>query len=299
MKFKLFLILSSLLALVYFVYGFINKDEKGEIAKDNFSNYWYDGNAEVNSFTLKQNRYGEIHDGTAVLIFVTEDFSKKKQVKLDNPEDAGSDRLPILKLNFTKSFLTGIYPYSIMNSVFTPLDMTGAVKTNCSIQEWCGNTFTQINKTKIGFDAKEFSYFESEGDGTKNLPNGMLEDELWNLIRINPDKIPLGRLQLLRGNMAVRLMHRPLEYVVVEISRGAAIIDQSSFVKLILDFPERKLVIYYDDKFPHTIHGWDETFAESGKTPLVTSARLKKSIRLPYWKLHNKEHLIYRDSLGL
>ncbi|MDP7238046.1 MAG: hypothetical protein QGI34_15090, partial [Candidatus Latescibacteria bacterium] len=40
-----------------------------------FGDYWYQGKAEITSYTLKQARYGEIHDGHVVLIFVTEDFS--------------------------------------------------------------------------------------------------------------------------------------------------------------------------------------------------------------------------------
>ncbi|MEM1407815.1 MAG: septum formation inhibitor Maf, partial [Bacteroidota bacterium] len=41
-----------------------------------FNNYWYAGKAEITSYELKQSRYGEVHDGEAVLIFVTEPFSK-------------------------------------------------------------------------------------------------------------------------------------------------------------------------------------------------------------------------------
>jgi hypothetical protein len=48
-----------------------------------FKNYWYKGKAEVNSYNLLQSRYGEVREGKAMLLFVTEDFSKKKQVKLD------------------------------------------------------------------------------------------------------------------------------------------------------------------------------------------------------------------------
>jgi len=40
-----------------------------------FSNYWYQGKAEVNVFDLQQSRYGEVRPGKAVMIFVTEDFS--------------------------------------------------------------------------------------------------------------------------------------------------------------------------------------------------------------------------------
>jgi len=35
-----------------------------------FGDYWYTGEAELTSYELKQSRYGEIHEGHAVLIFV-------------------------------------------------------------------------------------------------------------------------------------------------------------------------------------------------------------------------------------
>ena len=41
---------------------------------DQFSKYWYQGKAELTRFDLQQVRYGEIHQGNGVLIFVTEDF---------------------------------------------------------------------------------------------------------------------------------------------------------------------------------------------------------------------------------
>ena len=87
-----------------------------------FGSYWFQGKAELTSYTLSQARYGELHPGEAVLIFVTEDFSRKKQVKLDDPAAAGADKVPVLKLNFEKKFGTGIYPYSLLTSVFLPLD---------------------------------------------------------------------------------------------------------------------------------------------------------------------------------
>ncbi len=95
----------------------------GELNVEAFGNYWYQGKAEITSYRLNQARYGEIHNGHAVLIFVTEDFSKSKQVKLDIPEYVPDDRLKVLKLNYVKKFDTGIYPYSIMTSIFTPVDI--------------------------------------------------------------------------------------------------------------------------------------------------------------------------------
>ena len=52
-----------------------------------------------------------------VLIFVTEDFSASKQVKLDRPEKVPSDAVKVLKLNATRKFNTGIYPYSILSII--------------------------------------------------------------------------------------------------------------------------------------------------------------------------------------
>src|SRR5690606_11722530 len=77
---------------------------------ENFKSYWFDGQAEITSYTLEQERYGEIREGTAVLIYVTEDFLPGAQVKADQPSETN---IPVLKLNKTKNFITGIYPYSI------------------------------------------------------------------------------------------------------------------------------------------------------------------------------------------
>ena len=111
---------------------------------EEFKNYWFDGNAEISSFNLNQSRYGSIRKGSAVLIYVTEDFLPKKQVKANKKNEYTYN---ILKLNRTKKFLTGIYPYSIMTSIFSRLGKNlPLIKTSTSIQEWCGQTYLQINR---------------------------------------------------------------------------------------------------------------------------------------------------------
>src|SRR5205085_4020736 len=127
--------------------------------------YWTQGKAEITRYKLTQSRYGELHDGEAVLIFVTEPFSRSKQVKLDDWEHAGSDAVEVLKLNFVKKFVTGVYPYSLMLSTFTPVDAAQSprvLKTSMSAQEWCGHVFGQLNLRGNHYDSAGFSYFESE-----------------------------------------------------------------------------------------------------------------------------------------
>ncbi|MGB2691994.1 MAG: septum formation inhibitor Maf, partial [Thermodesulfobacteriota bacterium] len=45
------------------------------VDSEEFKAYWYDGKAEITSYKLEQARYGELHEGYAVMVFVTEDFS--------------------------------------------------------------------------------------------------------------------------------------------------------------------------------------------------------------------------------
>src|SRR5688572_24130493 len=67
-----------------------------------FRDYWHAGKAEVSSYVLKQSRYGETRNGKAVLIFVTEDLSRKLHVKLDDP--TAGRKVNVMKMNFMKNF---------------------------------------------------------------------------------------------------------------------------------------------------------------------------------------------------
>ncbi len=85
-----------------------------------FDSYWYQGKAELTRYALRQARYGETHDGEVVLIFVTEDFLPKLQVKHEAGDAA--DAISVLKLNAYRRFYTGIYPYTVMTSSFSSGD---------------------------------------------------------------------------------------------------------------------------------------------------------------------------------
>ncbi|MEJ7822876.1 MAG: hypothetical protein WKF85_11170, partial [Chitinophagaceae bacterium] len=208
--------------------------QKAEQPTDVFKSAWYAGKAEVSSYILQQARYGEIRNGEAALIFVTEDFSTKKLVKLDEP-DRTNDKIRVLKMIMTKNFVTGIYPYSMMLSVFTPVAKDGNVKTvkvNCSSQEWCGQTFSQLQLNGNNYDWKLYSYFEKEGEQDKNLNAVVLEDELWNRIRMNPSALPQGKVSLIPGLLWQRLSHTELkeEEAVLTLSKADTFYTKDSTV---------------------------------------------------------------------
>ncbi|WP_152559905.1 hypothetical protein [Hymenobacter sp. IS2118] len=279
-----------------------------------FGSYWFQGKAELTSYDLTQARYGELHQGEAVLVFVTEDFSRKKQVKLDNPAANPADRLPVLKLNFTRKFNTGVYPYSIMLSAFTPLDLAKdphSPKVSLSVQEWCGHVFTQLNLGPKGYNVSQKSYFESEGDNETKLETALLEDELWNRIRLNPAGLPTGSIRLVPGTAYARLQHLPLVPEAATASLQAALPSQlgsttgpaQAYTITYAGPKQHSVSIFFEQAFPHRILGWEETYRDGPGAAqarlLTTRATRRHSIMLDYWRTHNNADLRWRDSLKL
>lgn len=262
-----------------------------------FKKYWYAGEAEITSYKLEQARYGEIREGNAVLIYVTEPFHNKKQVKADR---SNPDNIPVLKLNSTKNYLTGIYPYSIMSSSFYPVhNNQHAVKVTFSAQEWCGQVFAQLNN-RASFEVSTHSYFESEGDANFKLEKEILENELWNMIRINPELLPIGNLKIIPSLEYTRMAHKELK-----AQKANAILTQvGDLSTYTITYPEleRTLVITFTTSFPHVIENWSDSFKSGfgSKAKIMTSTATKlKTIKSPYWRKNSNEFLPLRDSLGL
>ncbi|KQC29294.1 hypothetical protein [Flagellimonas eckloniae] len=269
---------------------------KKQLSED-FKKYWYAGKAEITSYKLEQARYGQLRDGNSVLIYVTEPFLPGKQVKADgnNP-----DNVNVLKLNATKNYLTGIYPYSIMSSTFYPVyDNQHAIKTSLSMQEWCGHVYSQINNREL-FEFTSHSYFENEADQNLSLEKNILENEIWTKIRIHPEDLPVGDLKLIPSLEYIRLRHKEIK----AYNAKATLVSKRDISSYTLNYPdlERSLTINFTTEFPHTIESWSEEF-KSGFGPkakmMTTKATKLKSLKTPYWGQNGNEDLILRDSLGL
>ena len=274
-----------------------NKPKPIEVVPADFTAYWFSGKAELNSYTLEQAHYGALYPGEAVLIFVTEDFRTDTQVKSESP--ASYDKsVPVLKTNIVRKFATGIYDYSLFTSVFTPV-FTGnnraaafpnTLKVSTSAQEWCGHSYQQINYRDAGYQVSGKSYFENEVDEQYTVAKVMLEDELWNRIRIGPDKLPTGEFQLIPGTMAARLRHKRLEPLSVKgtLDDYKGILFPGTFLKaytLEYHTDDRTLVVVFENRFPYKIVGWKETY-KSRNALLTSTAVLKKTIQTDYWN-HN------------
>jgi hypothetical protein len=259
--------------------------------------YWYEGVAELTTYDLQQARYGELREGTAVLVQVSEDFLTDRQVK--NDAYANPNSTPILKTNLFKRFTTGIYDYSLMSSVFTPTDATTqprTLKVTTSVQDWCGQTFTQLNYAGGEVYGMELrSYFEREGDRTAELEIDFLEDEIFNRIRIGGE-LPEGEYRVLPATGYLLMTHQPYA-----AARATASLRSEGEERIYtLDFPElrRRLEVTFAAAAPHVIRRWSETYPSRGEL-LTTTATLKAQRREPYWKQNAVADEPRRAELGL
>ena len=264
---------------------------------NDFNAYWFAGKAELASYDLIIDRYDEPRKGYAAFIFVTEDLSKSKHVKLDNPDKAGDDRVPVLKLNAIARFQTGIYDYSLMSSLFTPIDvvkMPHSLKATTTVQDWCGQVFTQLDYLKDNkYSVKQFSYFEMEGDKVFDTEGVLLEDEIFTRLRINPASLP-EKAQIIPNLTFTRLRHKPVAASPATITFKDA---EAGLRVCTVNYPDlkRRLEVSFEAAFPHKIR----RFAEFSGDKEMSRGTLLKTMMSDYWNKHDNQSAYMREMLGL
>lgn len=262
-----------------------------------FETFWYQGQAELTRYALRQSRYGDLHDGEAVLVFVTENFLSKLQVKQERGDSP--DAISVLKLNLYRRFYTGIYPYTVMTSSFTPVRGPSTLKVSTTVQEWCGQVYSQINRRDDGLRVHSHSYFQDDADQEMTIPDTLLEDGLWAEIRIDPSKIPRGELQVVPGLDYIRMRHKALRAypatVSVETNAETDLVDHPVEALKVRYAPlGRELIVYFEAEFPHVIQAWEENVGPQRTTAVRTHA-----IMDDYWNHNGADDGMYREALGL
>lgn len=301
------IVIISILSI--FLWGCSNEIEVESLPAMNpqaFNEYWYDGKAEISRYSLSQARYGENHEGHAVLIFVTEDFLTEQQTKKEFGDDLSQK---VLKLNATRNFQTGLYPYSLMTSAFTSIDHQSPLtqKISFSSQEWCGQTYMQLNRKGSKYRIKAHSYFQNEGDQDFKLSDDPLEDSLWNQLRIAPQSLPQGDVELIPSLAFLRLRH--VEAKAYDAEAKLSIAEDSSIssgqvYRYTIDYEDlpRKLEIFFNKNAPHEILGWREEtlsgFGDKART-LVTTARRTHTIKEAYWQKNRNADRRLLPTLGM
>ena len=187
-----------------------------------------------------------------------------------------------------------------MNSVFFPIyENAHALKSSNSCQEWCGQSYIQLNNRKK-FEIQMHSYFEQEADNRLKLEKEILENELWTLIRIAPEKLPIGALKIIPALEFFGLRHHEIK----SYDAIASLSEKEQLMHYRIEYPElgRTLLIKFEKTFPFSIEAWEESISNntgSQEIWLTTKAEKIKRIRNAYWKENKVEDLSLRDNLGL
>jgi hypothetical protein len=273
---------------------------------DDFWAHWGDGKAELNGYRLTQPRYGEKRAGTAVLVYVTEDFSDSLRVKADPGRHPKSDVYPVMKLNVVRDFQTGIYDYNVMTSVFARVAPGWPVaKVSFSSQEWCGHVWHQLLPRGGVAQAVLHSYFDGEADGRSELkvPAGAtFADVLPILLRgwggeyAKPGEA--RSVPLLPTLLSARLDHKPLAWGTATIRRAAELrteaVPAGRFEVVVWTVTEQggpTATFLIEARPPHRLVRWSTDQGED--------AALLGSTRLPYWRLHGNGDEKYLREIGL
>jgi hypothetical protein len=263
-------------------------------AAPDFWGHWSDGKAEMNGYRLVQPRYGAKRVGTAVLIYVTEDFSDSLRVKADPGKHPAADVYPVLKLNAVRDFQTGVYDYNVMTSTFARVAPGWPVaKVSFSSQEWCGHVYHHLVPRGGHVGGVRHSYFDGEADGTDDLAQpegGVFEDVLPILVR------GWGGAYLERGQdrtvpylpslQRARLEHKPLAWGRARIARAATAasvtVPAGTFsvdTWTVAQDGGPTLTFQVEAAPPFRLIRWSADTGEEGA--------LLGSTRMPYWQLHD------------
>ncbi|MEM1028070.1 MAG: hypothetical protein AAGJ38_08300 [Planctomycetota bacterium] len=277
-----------------------------------FGEVWYDGNAEMATYTLTYPRYGEIRTGTAVAITVTEPFNPDLRVKSDT---GGEGTHNVVKLNLVEDFQTGIYDYNLMTSVFVAtrpvngLPAGSPTKVSFSMQEWCGHVYQQALFSKprrgtSGVRQSVNSYFEKVADQRTDMDHpagGISEDALmlWARGLAGPQLEPGASIEIpMYRSMAVqRNRHVEAAWETATLSRqdkqATASTDAGDFVV---------------DVYTAEVGNRSYTFhvEAEGDRKLIQlerndgySMRLTAAERLPYWRLNGNADEKMLKEIGL
>jgi hypothetical protein len=270
-------------------------------ASSAFWSVWGDGKAELSGYATTTGRYGAPRDGRVVLIYVTEPMDRRNWIKDDAGDVPPESRVNVLKLNRVLKFQTGIYPYSVMTSVFSPVDaMAGErfapVKIAMTAQEWCGSVYQRVMPAGDAFANEIRSYFHAEGDRdatVKVAPGTLYEDAL--LIQLRELDGPFAGGKDWAGTLvpslwSQRKSHADLAPIAATIHREDALREGVPVTRFTLTAGGATTTFDVEKAVPRRVLSW--------KTSDGDEAKLLKTARLRYWELHDPGDEKYLQQLG-
>lgn len=277
-------------------------------ASSAFWDHWGDGRAELSGYRLEVRRYGEMRNGELVTVYVTEPHDRRTWVKDDHVQDP--HRVEVLKLLASRTFDTGIYPYTVLSGVFSPVDRWRdepfqPVRVELDAQEWCGSESHRVWVGPDRYRSLRLSYFDDPGESLREVEaseGALYEDALLVQLRELDGSFAGGGdwegtlvpdLWLLRAELRSA---EPLEASITRTEGDRAGIPVTRFrIQAPLDGRTYERVFEVERDAPRRVLTW--TTRIDGE--VVERAEILETVRLPYWELNRVGDEAYRERLGL
>ena len=152
-----------------------------------FSDYWKNGKTETTKYELKED---SILVGEGSLSFSIDYVNGVNK----------TDSIQVLHSDFTGKIHKESYDYSAMTSAYLPLNLTirpHALKVINSVQEPTGNSFLELSQIPKSYEILSKNTFKEKTKEHFVLERKNLEDELWAKIRMNPNDLPMGDIEII------------------------------------------------------------------------------------------------------
>jgi hypothetical protein len=216
-----------------------------------FINYWKNGKIEITKYDLKEDSISVGEGSLTFNIDYIEGINK-------------TDSIQVLHSDFTGKIHKENYDYSAMTSTYLPINLTlrpHAMKVINSVQEPTGNSFLELSQIPKSYEILSKNTFKEKTKEHFILERKNLEDELWAKIRMNPNDLPMGDIEIIPSFaywQSVRKLPNIYE-AKAELKDYIGTEFMGKKLKIYsLDYPDlkRNLSIVFERDFPFEIVGW-------------------------------------------
>ena len=216
-----------------------------------FTDYWKKDKIEITTYELKED---SILVGEGSLTF-----------SIDYVEGVNkTDSIQVLHSDFTGKIHKDNYDYSAMTSTYSPLNQTlrsHATKVINSVQEPAINSFLELSQIPKSYEIESYNTFKEKTKKHFILERKNLEDELWAKIRMNPNDLPTGDIEIIPSFAYWQSVKKsPNIYeakAVLKDYLGTEFTGKKLKIYS-LEYPDlkRNLSIVFEGNFPFEIVGW-------------------------------------------
>lgn len=216
-----------------------------------FTDYWKNGKTEITKYELKEDSVSVGGGSLTFAINYVEGVNK-------------TDSIQVLHSDFTGIIHKENYDYSVMTSVYLPLNLIirpHAMRVINSVQEAAGNLFLALSQIPKSYEILSKNTFNEKTKEHFALERKNLEDELWAKLRMNPNDLPTGDIEIIPSFAYWQSVRKSPN--IYEAKAELKDYVETEFIgkKLkiySLNYPDLKRVlsIIFEANFPFEIVGW-------------------------------------------